>query len=266
MCDILNEVLSKAEGFTPVPTPRQEGKIVTFPWNERHKQYVQCPEQDCENLVYHYDQSLSMIEVLKLHETDEWKDRVKAFYAWYRKSESKNQSQPWTWEGKDSQKWSRGSSKRAQSVPSSPADRPDPVEERLAWYDIGEANIEESFLYPNRGSDEDCPVVKQQMMDKGEQQKYMQWIEKILDLDRRTTKDERLYCGYCDMNNHPRFSCKRFKKHRDENAHHRCTLCIAEHAPFQCSRAQCNGGCTKPNWARLECKLAKGESRSPNFR
>ena len=48
-----------------------------------------------------------MIEVLQLRETDEWRDRVKAFYSWHRKSESKSQKQPWTWEGKDSQKWSR---------------------------------------------------------------------------------------------------------------------------------------------------------------
>ena len=37
-------------------------------------------------------------------------------------------------------------------------------EKGLAWYDIGEANIDESVLYPNRGSDDDCPVVKQRMM------------------------------------------------------------------------------------------------------
>ena len=30
-------------------------------------------------------------------------------------------------------------------------------------------------------------------MAKGDQQKFLQWIEKILDLDRRFTKDERLY-------------------------------------------------------------------------
>ena len=195
-----------------------------FPKTERNKQYVQCPEQDCENLVYHWDQSLSMIEVLKLHDTDEWRDRVKAFSAWDRKSESKSQQKPWRWEGKDSQKWPRGSSKLAQSVPSSPAERENPIETPLAWYDVGEANIEVSYLYPDRGSDEACPVVKQRMMEKAEQQKYTQWIEKILNLDRRFTKDERLYCKYCDMNNHPRFSCKHFKKRRDSDAHHRCTL------------------------------------------
>ena len=103
-------------------------------------------------------------------------------------------------------------------------------------------------------------------MEKADQQKYMLWIEKILVLDQRLTKDERLYYRYYDMNNHPRFSCKHFKKHRDENALHRCTLCIATHAPFQCPRTQINGGCAKPNWACLEFTLAKEESRSPDFR
>ena len=92
---------------------------------------------------------------------------------------------------------------RAQSVPSSPPKREKPYEEPLPWRDIGEANLDESHLYANRASDPECPVVQKQAMDKADQQKYMVWIEQVLDLDRRTTKDDRLYCGYCDMNNHP---------------------------------------------------------------
>ena len=75
-----------------------------------------------------------------------------------------------------------------------------------------------------------------------EQQKpYMRWIEKILDLDRRTTKNPRLYCAYCDMNNHPRFSRKRAYKHKNPDARHRCTLCAGRHPPFLCPKAQVNG-------------------------
>ena len=95
----------------------------------------------------------------------------------------------------------------------------------------------------------------------------MTWIEAVLNLDRKKSKDERLYCPCCDVNNHPRFICKRLKKHREEaGPHRRCTLCIASHAPFQCKRAQCNGGCTKPNWAREEFKQARTEQRTPDFR
>ena len=185
--------------------------------------------------------------------------------SWYTKSSSKPQKEAWTWEGKDSQKWPRGSSKRAQGVPSHPADRENPCEHGLQWKDIG-ADMDESFLYPGQSSDPPCPVVHQQAMSKEDQQKYMQWIEKILDIDRRTSKDERLYCGYCDMNNHPTFTCKHFYKHRKEAAPHRCTLCSGLHAPFRCPRAQCNGGCGKPNWARIEYKLAKQEARAPDLR
>ena len=35
---------------------------------------------------------------------------------------------------------------------------------------------------------------------------------------------------------------------------------------FRCPRAQCNGGRGKPNWARIECKLAKQEFRQPDLR
>ena len=43
-------------------------------------------------------------------------------------------------------------------------------------------------------------------------------------------------------------------------------LCSAFHAPFRCPRAQCNGGCGKTNWARMEYKLAKQEAREPDLR
>ena len=98
----------------------------------------------------------------------------------------------------------------------------------------------------------------------------MQWIEQILDIDRRFSNDPRLYwqqyCAYCDMNNHPRFTCKHAYKHQKEAEKHRCTLCSAFHVPFCCSRAQINGGSGKPNWSRIEYKRAKQESREPDLR
>ena len=57
-----NRLLSKAKDFETVPAPRAECRIMQFDKGSRHKQYVNCPEQDCENLVYHYDQLKSMIE------------------------------------------------------------------------------------------------------------------------------------------------------------------------------------------------------------
>ena len=65
MFNTLNEILCKAEGFSEIPETRTECQIFSFPADQRHKQGVICPEQDCESLVYHNDQERSMIEVLK---------------------------------------------------------------------------------------------------------------------------------------------------------------------------------------------------------
>ena len=103
-------------------------------------------------------------------------------------------------------------------------------------------------------------------MSKLDQEQYIKWIENVLQFDRKKSKDERLYCPYYDVNNHPQFSCKHYNKHRDESAQHRCTLCLSKHAPFQCVRAQVNGGVAKPNWAKQEYKLARTEDQAPDLR
>ena len=91
----------------------------------------------------------------------------------------------WTWEGQDNQEWStnRGSSKRAQSLPAN--NRPDPKEQGLRWKDLGPINLEESYLYPGKESDPPCPVDKKQTLSTQDQQPYMQWIETVLNLDRK---------------------------------------------------------------------------------
>ena len=160
----------------------------------------------------------------------------------------------------------RSASKSNQSVPANPADRTDPNEKGLRWKDLGDLNDDESYLYPGKETDPPCPVGKKQYLNKDDQQLYTQWIENILNIDRKYSKDLRVYCTYCDMNNHPRFACKHAYKHQTENEKHRCTLCNAFHAPFRCPRAQCNGGSGKPNWARVEYKRAKQESREPDLR
>ena len=181
---------------------------------------------------------------------------------------AKTDKDAWTWEGKDTHKWSttRGASKRNQSVPANPADRPHPETPAVPWRDIGDLNMDPRYLYPDHPADEESSVPKNDYLSKENQQSYTQWIEKILDLDRRTSKDPRLYCGYCDVNNHPRFARKRTYKHQKPNEKHRCTLCTAFHPPLLCSRAQINGGSGKPNWSRIEDKRAKQESREPDLR
>ena len=87
---------------------------------------------------------------------------------------------------------SRGSSKRNQSVPVNPAERPNPEEKSVQCRDIGDLDTRIEYLYPEN-TVEVCPVPKVDHLETEQQQPYMRWIEKILDLDRRTTKDPRLH-------------------------------------------------------------------------
>ena len=145
------------------------------------------------------------------------------------------------------------------------AERPNAEEKSVQWRDIGDLDTSIDFLYPEN-SMEERPVPKSDHLETEQQQLYMRWIEKILDLDRRTTKDPRLHCAYCDMNNHPRFSGKHVYKHQNPDARHRCTLCAGCHPPFLCSSAQMNGGKGKPNWYKIEYKCAKQDGREPDYR
>ena len=74
MIQKLNVSLSMSTGFPQIPTPRKDCHIMTYPPKQRHKQYVMCPEQDCESLVYMSDQNTSMIESIGLHEHPFWKE------------------------------------------------------------------------------------------------------------------------------------------------------------------------------------------------
>ena len=76
----LNRILSKPKDF-PLPATRTECQILSFPANKRNHQYVICPEQECESLVYHADQSKNMIEILMLDHMAFWEPRVKTFQA-----------------------------------------------------------------------------------------------------------------------------------------------------------------------------------------
>ena len=159
--------------------------------------------------------------------------RVEEFYSWYTKS-VKTSKDAWTWEEGSTSKWSttstRGSSKRGQSVPVNPADRSDPAEKGLPWKDIGPMETSHEFLYPDSPA-VPCPVAKTDQLSPEQQIVYIQWIEHVLKIDKKHSKDPRVYCAYCDMNNHPRFACKRAWKHRKPEEKHRCTLCAGLHAP-----------------------------------
>ena len=131
-----------------------------------------------------------------------------------------------TWEGSNSDKWpttsSRGSSKRGQSVPVDLSKRTNPEEKGLNWRDLNDLDTRIEHLFPETSVP--CPVEKQLPLPPEQQKIYIHWICDSFALD-RNCKDPRIYCSYCDMNNHPRFACKHVEKHRKPQEQHRCTLC-----------------------------------------
>ena len=117
MRQVLNSSLAQAEDFVEVKKPRAECGILTFSKDDKNsKQFVICPEQDCESLVFYFDQAKSMIETFNLHETFEWKERVEKFHEWYNKIYKKKDK--WTWETSNRKSWYKGSSNRSTSPPS----------------------------------------------------------------------------------------------------------------------------------------------------
>ena len=220
MIQQLNGFLAKRDGFPAIPTPRKDCHTFYAKPGERHKQCVICPEQDCEWLVYMSDQNTSMVEALGrlgIQDHPLWAQRVQDYYDWQKKTNkgSKTSKDSWTWEEGSSSKWSttstRGSSKRGQSVPVDPSKRTNPEEKGVPWQDLGEINVSKDYLYPD-GTVIPCPVEKVEQLSPEQQPTYIQWILYSFDLDHKVDKDPRVYCSYCDVNNHPRFSCKHAKK------------------------------------------------------
>ena len=263
MIQQLNSILASTHGFPQIPAPRKDCHIFYAKPAERHKQMVICPEQDCEWVTYMHDVETSMVERLGIHEEQPWFSRLQDFKDWQKQKGSKSVSKSWTWEGSSSEKWSKGSSKRGQSVPVDISQRTDPEEKGLDWRTLDEIDTSLDFLFPK--SEIPCPVEKNHQLPPEQQENYIKWIRDSLKIEKHC-KDPRIYCAYCDMSNHPRFACKHVEKHRNPLKEHRCTLCKGKHAPFQCPLAQVNGGPGQPNWYKQEYKKAKSEGRAADYR
>ena len=95
---------------------------------------------------------------------------------------SRTSKAAWTWEdGKDTSKWSgtRGSSKRHQSVPVNPADRPNPEDKAVAWRDIGDLDTSYDFLYPD-SQVEECPVPKVDQIETEQQELHLPYFSLLV--------------------------------------------------------------------------------------
>ena len=217
MIDELNSILSIPQDFPQIPDPRQDCHVFHAKPDERHKQMVICPEQDCEWLAYMSDLNISMVEALGVHDHALWSTRFQEFKDWQKKTNkgSKPKQEAWTWEGSSSDKWSttstRGSSKRGQSVPVDISKRTNPEEKGLAWRDLEELDTSLDYLFPETSLP--CPVEKTLPLPSAQQDMYIHWICRSFAID-KNSKDPRIYCAYCDMNNHPRFACKHADKHK----------------------------------------------------
>ena len=86
MIQQLNGFLAKPDGFPQIPIPRKDCHTFYAKPDERRKQYVISPEQDCEWLVYMSDQSTSMVEALGIQDHPLWAQRVQDYYDWQKKS------------------------------------------------------------------------------------------------------------------------------------------------------------------------------------
>ena len=75
MHEVLNKTLAVAEHFVKVRPVRTENAIINHMPGDL-VQYKLCSEQDCEELVYMFNQNKSMIEVLELHDSPFWKMQV----------------------------------------------------------------------------------------------------------------------------------------------------------------------------------------------
>ena len=85
MIQQLNGLLAKPVGFPQIPDPRKDCHLSQANPGERHQQYVLCPEQDCEWLVYMSDQNTSMIEALDVQDHPLWKQRMQDYHDWQQK-------------------------------------------------------------------------------------------------------------------------------------------------------------------------------------
>ena len=123
------------------------------------------------------------------------------------------------------------SRQRALSVPTARQrkDRPrsprrwsatDPYEIPGDWHGLGHANLDPAFLFPGTENSK-CPINKNVRKHTSEANaEYMLCIPNV------DKKDERVYCPYCDVKNHLRWTCTHLDKSNMSDTHAHCALAI----------------------------------------
>ena len=271
MIDHLNAILAIPRDFPQIPEPRKECHVFYAKPDERHKQMVVCSEQDCEWLVYMSDQDTCMVEALGVQDHPLWIAASPGVQGLAAEAQEEFQDLQGTMD--------MGGYQFLQVVHYFlPGDLPSVAnlfllispsvqiqkhqvlhgEILMSSIPAWSSSFQALIFHAQWRRRSHCPQRVRKTTSIG--------LFKSFDFYHPTCKDPRVYCAYCDMNNHPRFCCKHVAKHKNQNERHRCTLCSAKHAPFQCSLAQVNGGPGKPNWYKAEYKRAKSENREPDYR
>ena len=198
MIETLNGILAKSESFPSIPIPRKDCHTFYAQSGKRFKQYVICPEQDCDALSACPIRTPAWLKLWVLEIIHCGKRESKTSMAGIQSPTcpSRHPKDAWTWEEGSASKWSttftRGSSKRGQSVPVDPAKRGNPEEKGLPWKDIGPMDTSHEWVYPDDPANP-CPVVMADQLSPEQQVVYIQWIVHILKLDHKTSKDPRVY-------------------------------------------------------------------------
>ena len=168
MYEVLNHTLSQAQDFAEVP-PVRTADAICYPKPGDYVQYKICPETECEELVYMFDQSKSMIEVLELQDQPahcllgkDMGEQTRAMAI--RQLEESSQCTCEKIQGEERDHHGRPHDQsRGETLP--------------AWRDIGDANMDETFLFPET-DDSKCPVNKHaRKLSKDEANEYMKWIQ-----------------------------------------------------------------------------------------
>ena len=244
----MNKTLSITKDFDKVPEARAECRIFHLKPDTR-QQYKMCAEQDCEELVFTFDQRKSMIEILELHE-DPLLERQSL-------SSSKDGANVLG-------KIPGHGSRRIRRKSGSPAVQKDPRVSQSLWMSarpiqsrklyLGETSVMRALIQPastrrRQRIHVQSPLSLENFRRKKPSLPPPRSIRSGSNQQSRTSTRRMNGCtvAYCDVKNHTRFSCNHLHKHQSPTSKHSCTLCMGSHPPFLCSRAQVNNGIAKPN-------------------
>ena len=181
--------------------------------------YKVCPETDCEE-ISPIAEEVSIVEKLGEENEELRAERVKAYQDW-----QKNKCRITSGHGPPEEAMPMRKVEIGKEARSKEARSEELVhhQAKLPWRFLPEPNLEDSYLLPETET-EKCPIDKDTSKHTAEESdEHVRWIQKLI--SRIHARDERVYCPYCDMKNHPRWTCIDLDRHRVQGrGRHSCGL------------------------------------------